>query len=394
MTTRLCILGATGSIGASVLNVVSRNPQFSVDSLVAGKRWKILLEQVKLHTPRVAILQDEQAAELLAAEVKNLGLGTRVESGPTAMLEAAAAASADTVVAAIVGAAGLETTLAAIRAGKRLLLANKEALVMCGDLMQQEARQSGSAILPLDSEHNAIFQSLPFAVQCGEAACKEAGVASLVLTASGGPFRGMKRKQLEKVSLQQALTHPNWDMGPKITIDSATLMNKGLEVIEASYLFNLPPAEIEVVVHPQSVVHSMVRYLDGSVLAQLGRPDMRTPIAHALAWPERIQSGVEALDFLAMGELTFEPPDTETFPCLDLAFQVLKQAGTAPAVLNAANEVAVDHYLNQSVSFLQLPRIIEDTLSRSDLQSADDLETIMQADKHAREIAHRIVSGA
>lgn len=388
---RLCILGASGSIGKSVLDVVSRNPDIVVDSLIAGKRWEILLQQIKRHAPRLVILQDEKAASRLAAEVKKLGLATQVEAGTEAMLGAAAAETADTVVASIVGAVGLEPTLAAVRAGKRLLLANKEALVMCGDLMHSLARQSDSVILPLDSEHNAIFQSLPFAVQCGDAGCKDAGVASLVLTASGGPFRGMDRQQLSAVSLDQALKHPNWEMGPKITIDSATLMNKGLEVIEASYLFNLPPGEIEVVVHPQSVVHSMVRYLDGSVIAQLGRPDMRTPIAHALAWPQRIESGVEPLDFLKMGELTFEPPDRHNFPCLDLAYQALAHGGTAPTVLNAANEVAVEHYLNQSVSFLQLPSIIEGTLERSELLSADDLETIMQADEQAREIAHRIV---
>lgn len=387
---RLCILGASGSVGKSMLDVVSRNPDIAVDSLIAGRRWEILLQQIKQHEPRVAILHNEKAAERLATEVRKLGLATQVEAGAGAIVAAAAADTADTVVASIVGAAGLESALAAARAGKRLLLANKEALVMCGDLMHSVARQNGGVILPLDSEHNAIFQSLPYSVQCGEIGCKEAGVASLVLTASGGPFRGMDRNQLAAVSLDEALKHPNWDMGPKITIDSATLMNKGLEVIEASYLFNLPPAEIEVVVHPQSVVHSMVRYLDGSVIAQLGRPDMRTPIAHALAWPERIESGVEPLDFITMGELTFEPPDRQNFPCLDLAYQALAHGGTAPAVLNAANEVAVDHYLNQSVSFLQLPGIIEATLERSELQSADDLETILLADGHAREIAHRI----
>ena len=388
---RLCILGATGSIGQSTLDVVARNPHIKVDSLVAGKRWKILLQQIRTHKPRLVVLQDEQAAELLSAEIKKTGLPTQVKAGSNAALAAAASDMADTVVAAIVGAAGLEPTLAAVRAGKRLLLANKEALVMCGDLMQQMAKQSGSNILPLDSEHNAIFQSLPLAVQSGETSCEIAGVVSLVLTASGGPFRGMQRKQLAEVSLEQSLNHPNWEMGPKVTIDSATLMNKGLEVIEASFLFNLTPSEIEVVVHPQSVVHSMVRYLDGSVIAQLGRPDMRTPIAHALAWPERIPSGVEPLDFLTLGELTFEPPDLETFPCLDLAFQALKQGGTAPTVLNAANEVAVEHYLNQGVSFLQLPEIIEQTLGRSELRSADDLETILQADKQAREIALKLV---
>ncbi len=387
---RLCILGASGSIGTSVLDVVSRNPHIEIDSLVAGKRWQVLLDQIKQHTPRLAILQDESAAERLSTEVKKLGLSTRVEAGSDAMLAAAAADTADTVVAAIVGAAGLEPTLAALKAGKRLLLANKEALVMCGDLMHTVARRSGSIILPLDSEHNAIFQSLPYAVQCGETPCKDAGVTSLVLTASGGPFRGLNSRQLAGVSLDEALKHPNWDMGPKITIDSATLMNKGLEVIEASYLFELPPADIEVVVHPQSVVHSMVRYLDGSVIAQMGRPDMRTPIAHALAWPERIDSGVELLDFLTIGELTFESPDRQNFPCLDLAYQALSQGGTAPTVLNAANEVAVDHYLNKSVSFLQLPRIIEDTLAQFELRSADDLETILMTDAHAREIAHRI----
>jgi len=389
----LCLLGSTGSIGKSTLDVVARNSEFSVDSLIAGRRWELLLEQVKQHSPRLAVLEDVVAAEKLAAEVARLGLSTKVEGGTPAILEAASSANTDTVVAAMVGAAGLQPTLAALGAGKRLLLANKESLVMCGDLMLQTAKANGALILPLDSEHNAIFQSLPSSVQTGELNCLEAGVESLILTASGGPFRGMSAEQLHAVSVEQALDHPNWDMGPKVTIDSATLMNKGLEVIEACYLFGMGPDQLEVLVHPQSVIHSMVRYLDGSVVAQMGNPDMRTPIACALSWPRRIASGVESLNFLEAGEFTFEAPDRETFPCLELAFTALRSGGCAPAILNAANEVAVQSYLDKKVGFTQIPQIIQDTLAQVANLPADDLETILAADGQAREFAHTLVAG-
>ena len=388
----LCILGSTGSIGGSVLDVIERNPQYKVDALVAGKQWKLLLEQIRKFKPRIAILADAQAAESLANAVAAESLETLIDSGDAAVRDVVSAPESTAVVAGIVGAAGLDSSLAAVAAGKKLLLANKEPMVMCGSLIQSMARSSGAVILPLDSEHNAIFQSLPASVQAGQCSAADAGVTSMVLTASGGPFRGMSRKQLESVTTSQALAHPNWEMGRKISIDSATMMNKGLEVLEACYLFNVAAADIEVVVHPQSVIHSMVRYRDGSVLAQLGNPDMRTPIAHALAWPERIESGVEPIDFIKYATLTFEAPDLNAFPCLRLAYEAAERGGTATTVLNAANEVAVGYLLDERVAFLQLPDIVESVLTQTDWSLADDLATILEADKQAREIAHRIVT--
>ena len=392
ISTGLCILGSTGSIGCSVLDVIDRNPQYKVDALVAGKQWKPLLEQIRKFKPRIAILADAEAAESLAKAVAYESLDTKVDTGDAAVREAVSAPQSTAVVAGIVGAAGLDSSLAAVAAGKKLLLANKEPMVMCGSLIQSMARSSGAVILPLDSEHNAIFQSLPAAVQAGQCSAADAGVTSMVLTASGGPFRGRSREQLASVTTSEALAHPNWEMGPKISIDSATMMNKGLEVLEACYLFNVSAADIEVVVHPQSVVHSMVRYRDGSVLAQLGNPDMRTPIAHALAWPDRIESGVEPIDFLKYATLTFEAPDLNAFPCLRLAYEAAERGGTATTVLNAANEVAVGYLLDESVAFLQLPDIVESVLAQTDWSLADDLATILEADKQAREIAHRIVT--
>ena len=390
--TAICVLGSTGSIGRNVLDVVQRHSSLQVDALVANTCWENLLDQIREFHPRTAVLADHQAADKLELAVRSEGLDVVVQAGTESINQVAADKRSQVVVAGIVGAAGLESALSAVSAGKRLLLANKEPLVMCGDLIKAEASRAGAVLLPLDSEHNAIFQSLPFNVQCGEISATDAGVASLILTGSGGPFRGFSASQLEQVTRSQALEHPNWSMGPKITIDSATLMNKGLEVIEACHLFDMSPDNVEVVIHPESVVHSMVRYRDGSVLAQMGSPDMRIPIAHALAWPERISSGVDTIDFIKLGQLRFEAPDTVTFPCLSLACDAFKQGGTSTTVLNAANEVAVQYFLEDRVAFSQIPGVIETTLMQCDNTVADDLETILQADRQAREIAHRIIA--
>jgi len=369
------VLGATGSIGKSTLAVLAEHPdQFSVHALVAWRSHALLLEQCLQFEPDVAVLMDEHAAEQLRNALNGTDCSTRVECGEAAILKAVREPRVTTVVAAIVGAAGLASTLAAAEAGKRLLLANKESLVMSGDLLMNAAANANSLIMPVDSEHNAIFQCLPH-------------TEKILLTASGGPFRNWTKERLSVVTPQQALKHPNWSMGPKISIDSSTLMNKGLELIEACHLFAVGADDIDVLVHPQSVVHSMVRYVDGSVLAQLGRPDMRTPIAYALSWPNRIVSGVGALDFLKLSNLTFEAPDLDCFPCLRLAMEAQRIGGTAPTVLNAANEVCVDAFLNESVAFLQLADTIEYTLSQAKITPAGDLTTIIEADKDARRIA-------
>lgn len=386
------ILGSTGSVGVSTLDVLAQHPdRFHIHALTACTNVRVMLEQCRYWAPEIAVMAEPTAAAELSAALKKEKLNTVVASGPEALEQVANHVSTDIVVAAIVGSAGLLSTLAAARAGKRLLLANKEALVMSGSLLMQAADSAGAQILPLDSEHNAIFQSLPaeFAVRSVDPG--HYGIKKIWLTASGGPFRGYTKKQLSVVSRQQALIHPSWEMGPKITIDSATLMNKGLEVIEACHLFSLAGEQIEVVVHPQSIVHSMVGYTDGSVVAQLGTPDMRTPIAHALAWPERIDSGVAELDLCAIGQLEFEPPDLETFRCLHLAYAALAQGGTAPVVLNAANEVAVSLFLEDRVSFLQLSELVEETLNRANIETADDLDTILKADKNARQLALEVL---
>ena len=329
---------------------------------------------------------DERAAERLQTALSEAGSDTEVVQGMPAI--EAIAKDYDIVVSAIVGAAGLMPTLAAVEAGKRILLANKESLVMSGQLMMQAARRSGATIMPVDSEHNAIFQCLPPPGSSGF----DAGIKKIILTASGGPLRNCSEEELSVVTPQQALAHPNWSMGPKISIDSATMMNKGLEVIEACHLFDVGLDSIDVVVHPQSVVHSMVAYRDGSVLAQMGNPDMRTPIAHALAWPSRIDAGVDPLDFTSLSGLHFEAPDENRFPCLRLACQAQEMGGTAPAVLNAANEIAVSAFLNESVSFLQLSSIIENTLNTVKNYHASDLPTIIEADSNAREVAQNLIS--
>ncbi len=333
-------------------------------------------------------MADEASAEALAGRLRDESLNIEVLSGVVGLERVASMPEADYVMAAIVGAAGLLPALAAVRVGKRLLLANKEALVVSGHLFMEEARQHGAEILPIDSEHNAVFQCMPADFERGLA---QVGVKKILLTASGGPFRRSSLDELRAVTPEQACAHPNWEMGRKISVDSATMMNKGLEVIEACWLFRTSPEQVEVVLHPQSVIHSMVEYNDGSVLAQLGNPDMRIPIAHALAWPERIESGVGSLDLFAVARLDFEAPDTERFPCLRLAYQAIEAGGTAPAVLNAANEVAVARFLEGNLDFLGIPQVVEQTLNAFAVEPAETLELLLEQDHRAREYAEQVV---
>lgn len=382
---QVTVLGATGSIGVSTLDVISRHPErYQVFALSGYSRMSVLAAQCRQHRPRYAVVADEVQADVLQAELTAEGLSTEVLFGEAALAHVAADACVDVVMAAIVGAAGLRPTLAAVEAGKRVLLANKEALVMSGALFMRAVRDSGAQLLPIDSEHNAIFQCMPghFAEGLGKV-----GVRRILLTASGGPFRNFSPEQLLQVTPAQACAHPNWSMGQKISVDSASMMNKGLELIEACWLFDARPDQVEVVVHPQSVVHSLVDYIDGSVLAQLGNPDMRTPIAHALAWPDRIDSGVSALDLLLTARLDFQAPDHERFPCLRLAREAAEAGGTSCALLNAANEVAVEAFLAGRVGFVDIPVIIENTLNRLPSEPVRDLEHILQADQNAREHA-------
>ncbi|HKE48132.1 MAG TPA: 1-deoxy-D-xylulose-5-phosphate reductoisomerase, partial [Rhodanobacteraceae bacterium] len=352
----VAVLGATGSIGASALDVVARHPdRFRVGALAAHRNVDALAALCARFRPELAVIADASREPALRDRLREAGVATRVAAGAGALIEAATLASCDTVIAAIVGAAGLESTLAAARAGKRLLLANKEAVVMAGPLLRAALDAGGGELLPIDSEHNAVFQCLP----PGRAGLDAAGVRRILLTASGGPFRGQKRDALRDVTPARACAHPNWSMGRKISVDSATLMNKGLEVIEAHFLFDAPAARIDVVVHPQSIVHSMVEYADGSVLAQLGNPDMRTALAYALGWPERVEAGVAPLDLMRIARLDFEAPDRETFACLDLAYGALAAGGSAPIVLNAANEEAVAAFLDGALPFLAIPQVIE-----------------------------------
>ncbi|MEO8004479.1 MAG: 1-deoxy-D-xylulose-5-phosphate reductoisomerase [Betaproteobacteria bacterium] len=386
---RLAILGSTGSIGANTLAVVDRHPdRFEVVALSADRQVERLLEQCLRYRPRYAAMADTGAATRLQSRIRNAGLQCEVLAGPMALEQIAGTAEVDTVMAAIVGSAGLRSTLAAAHAGKQLLLANKEALVMAGALLIDAVQGSGAALLPIDSEHNAIFQALP---RNFDGSLSRAGVRKLWLTASGGPFLRTARDQLAQVSPDQACAHPKWRMGRKISVDSATLMNKGLEVIEASFLFNAAPAEIEVAIHPQSIVHSLVEYIDGSVLAQLGNPDMRTPIAHALAYPERIESGVQALDLFTMGSLQFERPDLQRFPCLRLAYQALEAGGNAPAVLNAANEVAVASFLSGRLPFTRIAGVVEEVLTRVPPGRARTLDDVLAADAQARSAAEELL---
>ncbi len=387
---KITVLGATGSIGVSTLDVIARNAtEFSVFALTAATSIDLLERQVLTHRPEFAVVVDEQAAARLGEQLRRHGgVGTRVLSGTAALEQVAAAAEVDYVMAAIVGAAGLLPTLAAARAGKRVLLANKEALVMSGELLIAAVDDHHAELLPIDSEHNAIFQCLPAnAAGYSTAQFPGDGVARIILTGSGGPFRTLPLEQLADVTPDQACAHPNWEMGRKISVDSATMMNKGLELIEACYLFNTTVDHIDVVIHPQSVVHSMVQYLDGSVIAQLGNPDMRTPIAHALAWPRRIASGVDFLDIVAVAQLDFAAPDYQRFPCLQLAQQAIRDGGTAPAILNAANEAAVDAFLREKIRFTDIPQTIAYTQEKLPVQAADSLDAVLDADRQARRTA-------
>ncbi|MCW3149058.1 1-deoxy-D-xylulose-5-phosphate reductoisomerase [Stutzerimonas stutzeri] len=382
---QITVLGATGSIGLSTLDVVARHPRrYQVFAVTAFSRVAELYKVCLAHRPRYAVVADEVQARSLQAQLSLDGLTTQVLAGEGGLCEVAAHPEADVVMAAIVGAAGLRPTLSAVQAGKRVLLANKEALVMSGGLFMQALRDSDAVLLPIDSEHNAIFQCLPSDYARGMA---EVGVRRILLTASGGPFRELPLVDLESVTPEQACAHPNWSMGRKISVDSASMMNKGLELIEACWLFDAKPEQVEVVVHPQSVIHSMVDYVDGSVLAQLGNPDMRTPIAHALAWPERIESGVSALDLLRVGRLDFQAPDEERFPCLRLARQAAEVGGTSPAMLNAANEVAVEAFLERRIRFTEIASIIGDVLNCEASVPARCLEDVLTADRRARVLA-------
>lgn len=393
---RLVVLGSTGSIGVSTLDVVARHPdRFSVFALAANRSADRLFDQIRQFQPRYAVLVDAIAAAALQQRVRQAGLTTEVLAGASSLAAVAAATDVDTVMAAIVGAAGLLPTLAAAKAGKRILLANKEALVMSGPLFMQAVRDHGAVLLPIDSEHNAIFQCLPAPGHerdlRGERSLRANGVEKILLTASGGPFLRRELHELSQVTPDQACAHPTWSMGRKISVDSATLMNKGLEVIEACYLFNASREQVDVVVHPQSIVHSLVRYVDGSVLAQMGNPDMRTPIAHALAWPERIESGVGALDLAMSANLVFERPDLDRFPCLRLAFAALAAGQGTPAVLNAANEVAVAAFLERRLGFRAIADVIAETLDTLPDMPATTLDDVFAADAAARQTAQRAI---
>lgn len=378
---RIALFGATGSIGASALDVIARHPdRYAVDALSAHSQVDALVALCVRFRPRVAAITDDSRYAALRDGLAAAGLDTVAMAGAAALDAIAADDRNDTVIAAIVGAAGVASTLAAARAGKRLLLANKESVVLAGELLMSEVAAGGATLVPIDSEHNAIFQCLP--AQGGHG-----GVRRIVLTASGGPFRGRTREQLVDITPEQACAHPNWSMGRKISVDSATLMNKGLEVIEAHHLFDLPPEQIDVVVHPQSTIHSLVDYVDGSMLAQLGQPDMRTTLAVGLAWPERIEAGVAPLDLIAIARLDFQAPDLAAFPCLGLAFEALKAGGSAPAVLNAANEVAVSAFLQRRLAFLGIPALIERTMHRLPALPSATLDDRLAADAEARRVA-------
>ena len=387
---QVAILGSTGSIGVNTLDVIRAHPdRFKVVALTAGKQVDRLAEQCVEFKPAIAVVTDAAAAARLSTLLLEKKIRTHVLYGPQALVTAVTESGCDTVMAAIVGAAGLLPALAAAQAGKRVLLANKEALVMSGDLFMQAMKHGGGELLPIDSEHNAIYQCLP--KDFTNAPYNSQGVEELWLTASGGPFRDTLVEQLSNVTPDQACAHPNWVMGRKISVDSATMMNKGLEVIEAFWLFGLPLEKIKVLIHPQSVVHSMVRYRDGSVIAQLGQPDMRTPIAYGLAWPERIEAGVAPLSLTQLATLSFTEPDLARFPCLSLAFAAAQAGGTAPSVLNAANEIAVAAFLDEGMPYLQIPIIVEKTLSAISVTNASSLELILEMDAQARAVARDLI---
>jgi len=383
------VLGSTGSIGVNTLDVIARHAdRYRAVALTANSDVERMLAQCRDFRPDYAVMANEAAAESLVQQLRETGLETVVLSGDEGLVQVATLPEADCVMAAIVGAAGLLPALAAARAGKRIMLANKEALVVSGKIFMDAVRENDAVLLPVDSEHNAIFQCMPPAYQ-GD--LDQAGVHRILLTASGGPFRDMAPAELESVTPEQACAHPNWVMGRKISVDSATMMNKGLEVIEACWLFNAEPSRVEVVIHPQSVIHSLVDYVDGSVLAQLGSPDMRTPIAYALAWPERIEAGVNRLDLFEVARLDFQAPDLDRFPCLRLAYEALERGGTASAILNAANEVAVDAFLNGRLKFTAIAKVVEKTLTALPSAAVVSLEQVLEADGEARQFAGRLI---
>ena len=383
----IAIFGATGSIGASALDVIARHPdRLRASVLTAGSQVDALIRLCVSHRPAHAVIADPSQYAALRDGLRDAGLATEAHAGDAALDALAGSDACDTVIAAIVGAAGLGSTLAAARAGKRLLLANKESLVLAGELLMAEANGANAEIIPIDSEHNAIFQCLRSRQAQGD-------VSRIVLTASGGPFRGRRRDELAQVTREQAVAHPKWSMGPKISVDSATLMNKGLELIEAHHLFGVGRERLDVLVHPQSLVHSLVEFVDGSTLAQLGLPDMRTSLAVGLGWPERIASGVGGLDLLRHPRLEFEAPDTDAFPCLRLAWEAMAAGGTAPAVLNAANEVAVSAFLQGRIGFLSIPALVEDALAALPATPADSLDALLAADAQARRLTDRNLAG-
>ncbi len=378
---QVTILGATGSIGSSTLDVIARHPdKYTLYALTANTNVERMTKICQSHHPRYAVMGDVQSAERLEKLLSGNSV-TEVLSGEQALARVASDAEVDMVMAAIVGSVGLNPTLAAVRTGKRVLLANKESLVMAGSLFMDEVERNSAELIPIDSEHNAIFQCLPMGVSKG---LNDKGVTRILLTGSGGPFRELPLSDFQNVTPQQAIAHPNWDMGPKISVDSATMMNKGLELIEACWLFGMDESDVEILLHKQSIVHSMVAYNDGSVLAQLGNPDMRTPIAHALAWPQRITSGVEPLDLLQVSQLDFQVADENRFPCLRLAREAFRQGGTSMTILNAANEVAVESFLNHRIKFTDIPKLIEKALQKIDSRDAQSLEIVLADDARAR----------
>jgi 1-deoxy-D-xylulose-5-phosphate reductoisomerase len=388
----IAILGSTGSIGKSTLAVIALHPErFRAAVLCAHGSWQALVKQAVEFKPDSVVLADPRAADEARAALRSLGLATRVESGPEAMAAEVAGDNVHMVMAAIVGAAGLMPTLAAARAGKRVLLANKEALVMSGRLLMEAVQKGKTELIPIDSEHNAIFQCMPAGYLPGAAA---RGVNRVILTCSGGPFRCTAAAKLESVTPDEACNHPKWKMGRKISVDSATLMNKGLEVIEATLLFSLPESQVDVVVHPQSLVHSLVEYADGSFLAQLGAPDMRTPIAQALAWPERVTSGVQSLDLGEIGRMDFEPLDHVRFPSIGLARAAARAGGTGPAVLNAANEIAVQAFLDRRLNFTGIATVCDKVLQRLDASPVNELGDVLDADANARRLATALIEPA
>jgi 1-deoxy-D-xylulose-5-phosphate reductoisomerase len=389
----ICILGSTGTIGINTLDVIRRHPKhFKIIALTANRQLNRMLQQCEEWQPEYVVMSDPGVAAELRDVLKQKGASTRVLGGMPDLSEVVQLDAVDTVMAGIVGAAGLLPTLAAVKAGKRVLIANKEPLVMMGQVFVEEAKRSGAVLLPIDSEHNAIFQCLPAAVQKATATpvehtLSEYGVCRILLTGSGGPFLNLDRANFASITPDQACAHPNWVMGPKISVDSATMMNKGLELIEACALFSTDPEQIDIVVHPQSVIHSMVEYTDGSILAQLGNPDMRTPIAHALAWPERIDAGVERLDLLKMAALEFQAPDMLKFPSLNLARQAAETGGTLPAILNAGNEVGVQSFLDGAIRFDQIIQLVEEAMENIESVADQDLESVLAADQLARRFA-------